>query len=682
MSSNSDGTSANDIFVQEATEILEQLETLLIELESDATKDLVDQIFRSMHTIKGSGDMFGFTALASFTHAFETAFDNVRNQRVAVTPDLIDVSLRARDHMTKLLTDGRANAANAGLQDDSTGVALLKQLEAAVGGQDTAPDQTGQNLTTAPGSGEAGEQQRLYRITFSPPANVFKNGARPESLTAELAQFGALQYRLCAERTPALEDMDAQDCTCTWHIRLQTTEPPDALRDVFIFFDESDIEMIEEPVAPAPDAVDAQPEQSKHAKPDTPQETPPATQNDAPAGATADRSAGGATGSVRVQSYRLDELMDQLGELVIAQARLDQVSAMISDPTLSSIAEEIERLVTGLRDSTLSIRMLPIEGAFGRFRRVVRQLSNELGKEVDLVTEGGETELDKNVIDSLSEPLVHMIRNAIDHGLETADERIAAGKPRRGYVKLSARQAGGEVLISIQDDGRGINTERVRARALQAGMIAEGDELSDDDLNQLIFQPGFSTAPKLTSVSGRGVGMDAVQRAISDLRGSVHLRSDIGQGATVTLRLPMTLAIIDGLLVRVGGGCFVIPLASVNECVELNPQDNASSSGRTLMRIRDDLVPFLDLNAFFGSEPTFGNHRRVVVVNAEEKRVGLVVDDVLGQHQTVIKSLSAFHRDVEGLSGGTILGDGTVALILDAPALIKAASRSEHRQAA
>ncbi len=316
---------------------------------------------------------------------------------------------------------------------------------------------------------------------------------------------------------------------------------------------------------------------------------------------------------------------------------------------------------------------MPIEAVFGKFRRVVRDLSAELTKDVALITEGGETEIDKNVIDRLSEPLVHMIRNSMDHGLEDADSRRAAGKPARGTVRLSARQEGGEVLIAIEDDGAGLDAEAIRAKAVERGLLPPDAQPTTTELHQLIFAPGFSTAKALSSVSGRGVGMDAVRSTVDALRGSVEVMSHPGRGSRVTLRLPVTLAIIDGLLVRLGEAVFVIPLSVVEECVEMEVAERRRESGRTILQIREHLVPFLDLDDVFSRPPSTEPRRRVVIVQADGARIGLVVDDILGQNQTVIKTLSVYHRDVQGFAGATILGDGGVALIIDVAMLARRA---------
>jgi two-component system chemotaxis sensor kinase CheA len=391
------------------------------------------------------------------------------------------------------------------------------------------------------------------------------------------------------------------------------------------------------------------------------------------------RSAKRVNDTVRVPAERLDELMDRVGELVIAQSRLKQVAAASNDAAVKSVAEEIERLSLELRDTTMGVRMLPISSLFGRFRRLVHDLARDLGKKIDLVTIGEETELDKTVIERLNDPLIHLIRNAIDHGLEDPDGRAAAGKPAQGRITLTAEHVGAEVLVSITDDGRGLDRTRIRARAEENGLVVPGAKLSDNELFQVIFQPGFSTAHEVTNLSGRGVGMDVVKRTIDGLRGKIDIASRPGRGSTMTLRLPLTLAIIDGLLVRVGRGRYVIPLSAVEECVELSTEEDARSRGRSFLNIRGDLVPFLRLRELFNASAAADRYQKVVVVSAGELRVGLVVDQVIGDHQTVIKSMSKLHANVEIFSGATILGDGTIALILDIGHLVEHGQQQEER---
>jgi two-component system chemotaxis sensor kinase CheA len=384
-----------------------------------------------------------------------------------------------------------------------------------------------------------------------------------------------------------------------------------------------------------------------------------------------------ATEIVRVPAERLDELMDRVGELVIAQSRLSQLAGASSDIALRAVSEDIERLSGELRDTMMVLRMVPVTQLFGRFRRLVHDLAHETHKTIELVTEGETTEVDKSVIERLADPLVHLVRNSCDHGLETPEERLAAGKPASGRIVLSARQAGGEVKIMIRDDGRGIDRDRVRAKAESSGIIAPNAVLSDQELLQLIFQPGFSTAQNVTNLSGRGVGMDVVKRTIDALRGTINVVSNPGKGSDISLNIPLTLAIIDGLLVRVGSGRYVIPLSAVEECLELSLEEDMRSRGRSFISLRDSLVPFIRLRDLFRTGTKPDPFQKVVVISTGSERVGLVVDQIIGDHQTVIKSMSKLHHDIATFSGATILGDGSVALILDVAHLVTEGQQQE-----
>jgi two-component system chemotaxis sensor kinase CheA len=659
-------------FVEEAREQIEGLEAQLLDLESGATPEAVDAVFRVLHTIKGSGAMFGFNELARFTHHFEEAFDRVREGRASVDPRLINLSLRARDHMRALLELGGDGAEAAALAETPEVRGLIEELVALVGGAAAPAPQDGPQAdeTALPG------QERVWQIMFRPAPSALRNGMRPDLLLAELAGLGRiLSSTVDTSGVPDLAEIDPTRSYLGWTIRIATAEPRSALDAVFIFADDADLTITEKEDAAPPAGGQA----AAGTAPGTVAgglvaPSPPAAPD------RSVRAAETVGETIRVPASRLDEIVDQLGELVIAHARLQGMAERLGDADLDALAEEMGRLVSGLRDATLAIRMLPIETVFGKFRRVVRDLSAELGKDVALVTEGGETEIDKNVIDRLSEPLVHMIRNSVDHGIEPVERRLAAGKPAQGTVRLSARQEGGEVLIAISDDGGGLDTAAIRAKAAARGLIAADSTPTESELHQLIFAPGFSTAGTVSKVSGRGVGMDAVKSAIEALRGTVELGSTLGAGTRITLRLPVSLAIIDGLLVRLGGDTFVIPLASVEECVELADTERRRESGRTMLQIREHLVPWLDLDHVFHRRPSGVSRRRLVVVRSEGLRLGLVVDDIVGQHQTVIKTFSAYHRGVEGLSGATILGDGAVALIIDVASLARCALSAARSQ--
>jgi len=386
--------------------------------------------------------------------------------------------------------------------------------------------------------------------------------------------------------------------------------------------------------------------------------------------------------SVRVPAGKLDTLIDMVGEMVTVQARLSQtVAGLARTPegaALAAVAEEIERLTAGLRDETMSLRMLPIGSTFSRFRRLVRDLSAELGKEVELVTDGAETELDKTVIERLNDPLVHLIRNSIDHGIEPPAVRRAAGKPAAGRIHLSAAHSGASVLIRIRDDGAGLDAEKIRARAVERGLAAPDAELPESEVFSFIFAPGFSTAREVTSVSGRGVGMDVVKKAVESLRGTIEVQSRKGEGTEIVLKLPLTLAIIEALLTRVAGEHFVLSLASVEECIPLTREDVARVRGRRIVNVRGAVVPYLSLREHFrlGGEPP--EIQQVVVTDMDGHRIGFAVDAVIGEHQTVIKPLGRVYRNIEGISGATILGDGSVALILDLYALARRAELEER----
>lgn len=669
---------ATETFILETNDGLEELEAKLLALESAPTKDLIDDTFRILHTIKGSGSMFGFGPLARFTHQFETAFDLVREGKLDMSRTLIDTALAARDYMAQLLEANSDDDQIAVLEASETGLALTAAITALIDQGEGASEARTESATDNSAPAVADQARRVVNISFRPDPEALRNGMRPDLLLGELSELGTLTGTYDLSHVPKLEDLEPTTNHLGWNLKLDTAASLSELQTVFIFADDAELSMTDEPIA-----ADAKAESAPKLSPDTESAgavpTKTATDGSQPEAAN---QVSVHSDTVRVPSGRLDDVMDQLGELVIAQARLERLAEQSSDQALATIAEEIERLVTNLRDSSLSMRMLPIVNVFGKFRRVVRSLSAELGKEVDLETFGGETELDKSVIDSLTEPLVHMIRNSMDHGIESAEERVAKGKPARGKVILGARQSGGEVLITVRDDGRGLNTEAIRERAIERGLISADAPTPDADLHRMIFEPAFSTAKEVSSVSGRGVGMDAVQKVVTNLRGSIDVVTREGAGSEVTLKLPVTLAIIDGLLVRVGNGVFVLPLSSVSECVELSQVERQRRSGRTLLQIRDDLVPFLNLDELFSFPPSEEETRRVVIVSSEGKRIGLVVDDTLGQHQTVIKTFSAFHRNIKGLAGSTILGDGRVALIIDVNALIKGAQTAVNSAAA
>ena len=680
-------------FYEEAGDLLPELESALLELEeTPGDSELVNRVFRALHTIKGSGAMFGFDAVADFTHEVETVFDMVRNGDLQVTTHLLDLTLQAKDHIQRLLYD-----------PDSIDTDRAQQLLDGFGRFAPARETSTRAQDGSPKTGTSnGSTEMIYRIRFKPGANIFATGTDPLNLIDELAELGRAHVIAHTDDIPMLSDLDPESCNLWWDVILTTSQGKDAIRDVFIFVeDESEIviQVIDEGEALGDEELATRrlgeilvergdlSHSELHQvlisqKPlgamlserglVSDQEVHSAlVEQSAVREARQERKQQDAVSSIRVSAAKLDQLVDLVGELVIAQARLSQTVGGLENQELNSISEEIERLSDELRDSTLGIRMLPIGSTFSRFRRVVRDLSSDLGKEIELETEGADTELDKTVIERLGDPLVHLLRNAIDHGIEAPGERERAGKPRQGKVTLSAMHSGGNVLICITDDGQGMDLDRLRQKAVERGIISDGADLSDKEVTNLIFAPGFSTASKVTDVSGRGVGMDVVRSNIESLRGSVEIESQPGQGCTVRVKLPLTLAIIDGLQVQVGEDFFVLPLHVVEECIERKREESDESRGQEFVQLRGEIVPFVRLRQWFMSNGVRPDIEQIVVVSSEGKRVGLVVDEVIGQFQTVIKSLSKVYRDVEGISGATIRGDGSMALIIDTDQLIQ-----------
>ncbi|TAJ72509.1 MAG: chemotaxis protein CheA [Phenylobacterium sp.] len=642
-----------EIFRLEARELLEAIEQGLLDLaDRQDDRDLVDAVFRSLHTLKGSGAMFGMDALAAFTHHCETAFDRVRKGLAPATPELITCVLNARDHM-RALVDGDP--------DPAVGDALLAELHRVL--------ESGAAPAAAPVPATS------WRVRFSLPVDAMANGTNPLGLLAELRELGDCRIVASTEAVPPIDELNPTDCHLAWDVTLAGPKVSrSSIEDVFLFVMDDMVLDIREG-----EAVEAFAEEPAAVEAAAPAAiAPPAVIPAAAEGKKAEETKK-PDSTLRVPAERLDELMDRVGELVIAQSRLKQIASSSQDMALRSVSEEVERLAGELRDTMMVVRMVPISNLFGRFRRLIHDLQRDTGKSIELITQGETTELDKTIIERLADPLIHVIRNAADHGLETPEQRAAAGKPAMGKLTLSARHSGAEVVITVSDDGRGIDRERVRAKAEQNGLVAPGATLSDAELLQMIFAPGFSTAATVTNLSGRGVGMDVVKRTIESLRGAIDISSTPGQGSEVSLRIPLTLAIIEGLLVRVGAGRYVIPLGAVEECVELSHEQDVRSSGRSLISLRDEFVPFLRLRELFRTTAEAGPHQKVVVVSTGEARVGLVVDQIIGDHQTVIKSLSKLHADVETFSGATILGDGGVALILDVPHLVEAGQRLEKQ---
>ena len=676
-------------FKEESYDILAELESLLLELEENPQNAaLIDRVFGAMHTIKGSGAMFGFDAVSEFTHEIETVLDMVRDGILPVTSGLIRLTLSARDKILEMLDSGTQSL-------DEEARRIVEGFRGLMGGEE--PEKGVEPVAPAPGA----TQRSTFRILFKPKAEIFSSGTNPLLLLAELQGMGECTIVAQTDNIPLLAEYNPEACYVSWEIILTTSHDENALRDVFIFVEDSCQLAIEkifehdtaiecedyrrlgeillERGALTPEALQGILDQHKplgeqlvEAEILSREKVDAALCEQEHVRKVLQQERDKKVSSLRVDAARLDSLVDLVGELVTVQARLSQKSSGENDPELQLIAESVERLTEELRDNAMSIRMVPIGTLFTRFRRLVHDLAGELGKQVQMITEGAATELDKTVIDQLNEPLVHIIRNAIDHGIESPAARMALGKPPQGTIHLAAQHAGASVVISITDDGAGLDPEKLQAKAVEKGLIGPDEELSEEECHALILRPGFSTSTEVTGVSGRGVGMDVVKRSIDSLRGTIGITGGKNRGMTVSLRLPLTLAIIDGLLVSIGQDLFVIPLAVIDECVELTREEATRSRERSMMTFRGEVFPYVSLRHTLGIGGEPPEIEKVVLVTALGKKTGFSVDQVIGQHQTVIKTLSRVYGNVEGISGATILGDGTVALILDVNQLVKA----------
>lgn len=634
-------------FISEAQEQLASMEQLLLRLEDTPDdRDLLDALFRCAHTVKGSAGIFGLEPVVAFTHHVETLLDLLREGHVVLTPALSTLLLRCNDTIGHLVTQA----------DDTPGdcahrAALIAELQTYSGASTPAV------AAAAPALPAAAPGIRRWHIRARFGSDTFRNGMDPLAIVRYLDRLGTVAQAMCdTTAIPALDQIEPESCYLQVTLTLQTDAGRDAIEGAFSFVrDDCQLQIDAEPTATAIAATiaAAPPVTATTAPPAKPRETPPEDGR-----------------FIRVQADRLDTVINLLGELVIAGAGASLLSRQARNSPLVEVHQQITRLIEEIRNGTLQLRMVPIGETFARFRRVVRDTASELEKDVALEIVGGETELDKSVVERIADPLMHLVRNALDHGLETPAERIALGKPAQGRLTLSACHESGSILIRIDDDGRGVRRDKVLARAWERGLVERGTIPADADILKLLFAPGFSTAEAVTNLSGRGVGMDVVKRNIEALRGTVAIHSTEGAGSRIEIRLPLTLAIIDGFLVGVEGSKFIFPLDAVVEVIESRPTATPlDPRGRSVVELRGQVLPVLSLRKLYALDSPAPERSSVVVIQSGGQRYGVMVDQLLGQHQTVIKPLGRMFRSLRGMSGSSILGNGEVALIFDVASL-------------
>ena len=701
---NEEPNRGREVFREEAYELLAELENSLLELEmAPDNKDMMERAFRAMHTLKGSSSMFGFDAIANLTHEAETVYDLVRKGKMKVAKELMDLTFRITDQIRTILGEKD----DSGLKDNSAADDIIRSFQAFLSnaGLGVSHPPAGSEIQAkreSPISLECSQKDSgtevsgkkvTYRIHFRPYQDIFLKGFNPLPMLNEISKLGRCTLIAHADSIPDLEHIDPEMCYTCWDVILTTSEGINPIKDAFIFIEDNcELSITSLDKSGSFDSEEAH-KQLRNIileKGDLTEDiakdliakrqiinTPKSAVKEIHLTDNTQQETGSAKGnqlevsSIRVAAHKLDKLVNLVGELVTVQARLSQSATFSDDPEMLLIAEEIERLTDELRDSTMNIRLVPIVTIFNRFRRLVRDLSNELGKEVEFITEGGETELDKNVIEKLNDPLIHIIRNSIDHGIEHPDIRMNNAKKRTGILHLAAEYSGASVLIRIRDDGAGLDLQKIRRDAVENGLIKEESQLTERDIFSIIFSPGFSTSEEVTKVSGRGVGLDVVKRSIDALRGTVDIDSKRGTGTTITLKIPLTLAIIEGLLLKVGNNQYIVPLSAVEECIELRRGDMTNAYERHMIQVRGKIIPYIRLREFFYTDGNPPDIEQIVITEVNGKRIGLAVDHVIGEHQTVIKSLGRFYRDIDLVSGATILGDGKVAIILNIPKIIE-----------
>ncbi|WP_313928667.1 chemotaxis protein CheA [Pseudoxanthomonas sp.] len=646
-------------FFEESREGLEAMEAGLLSLEQgNRDGDLINSIFRAAHSIKGGSATFGFDAIAGMTHVLETLLDELRAGQRAVSPPAVDAMLASVDVLRALLAE-----AEHGTPADPAAVQAMKdRLNAVLSGQD-APTAAASPATAAVADAEPDG----WKIGFTPAPSLFMSGNDPLRILRELEHLGPLEIACRMERLPGFEQIDPLEAYLAWDLGLIGKVPRSAVDDVFAWVVddcELDIQPMQRTAVPVEAvAVAAQPVAAVAA-----------SGAQAPAAAATPAANDAAETSIRVSVDKIDGLINLVGELVITQAMLKQVSGLLDQAQCERLfagLDLLERNTRDLQEAVIGVRMLPVDAVFRRFPRLVRDLSARLGKQVRLRTIGEGTELDKGLIERIADPLVHLVRNSIDHGLEMPDVRAQAGKDETGTITLAASHQGGHIVIEVSDDGRGLNRDRILAKAAERG-LAVPENPTDAQVWDLIFQPGFSTAEAVTDLSGRGVGMDVVRRNIQALGGEVQLESAAGHGTRVVIRLPLTLAILDGMAVSVGDETLILPLTYVLEALQPKDEDvrTVAGDGRVL-RVRGEYLPIVALNEYY----RYGDHRNadqlVVVVEADGQKLALEVDELIGQQQVVVKNLENNYRRIDGISGATILGDGRVALIVDVGGLVR-----------
>lgn len=664
--------SLQQIFVQEATELLSELEEVLLTFERDLSdKESIERIFRVMHTLKGSSAMFGYASVNDFTHELEFIYDALREGTLEATAEILELTLASVDHLKVLIGDLESPDESL----EASQAALLEKIKKYNSGQEEK-----ENLPVALDQ-ESKDTQSIYYIWFKPHNDLLKNGSNPLYLLEDLLELGEGLVLPVINDLPDFEELEVSNCYTSFEVILQTSQSLSEIEDVFLFVEdvaEIKVELLVEDDKPMTDVIQelqneaglSSPLGYEHILEVLGREERKVTSSlNTEVRSNSSSESKNSINSIRVPSIKLDTLMNQISELITTQARLSMLVDGLDVAELGAITESMTKITRQLRDNAFSICLIPIDTLVIRFQRLVRDLAKGLNKNIELVTEGTDTELDKSIIEKLSDPLLHLMRNCIDHGIESSDVRMQQGKKEMGTIRIEAYNSGTNVVIKLSDDGAGIDLEKVRQRAIDKQIIDNGTELTEQEIYQLLFKSGFSTAVELSDISGRGVGMDVVKRGIEDLQGDIFIESEKGKGTSFTIRLPLTLSIIDGLLVEIGENTYVIPLHLVDKCYEI-PAALLTDVSQQLV-LDGERIPVFHLREALRCANQSPEFNQIIKMKFQNEEVGLSVDKIIGEHQVVLKPLGHMYREQEEFSAATILGDGTVALVFDVNKLLK-----------
>ncbi len=712
-----------ELFAEDTQEQLQFMESALLDaVEEGVDDEKIGAIFRAMHTIKGTAGMFGFDDVVSFTHVAENLLDEVRKGNAQMTPDLLGLMLKSKDHVDAL-AQLSINEEEITAEITAVGEGLLGELRGMMPGaeptikekveeaqkvmnekvEEKAQDAVEEELSLPAPTGE----EAMWHVSLRLKEDFFTTGMSVLSIFNFFNEMGEILMNVpVLSNVPILKELNPQKSYMGFEILFQSASTKEEIEEIFEFV-EDDVDLVifkqedtaslgklvekrgaenlqtllieegvyEEEVFAAkvleqPIMIEEKPAEVAEVTEPIKAIAPTPSVKKEPEKVLKKKKAAPKTSSLRVDSNKIDILINQMSEMVIANARINEISEKSDNMELEESANLLNELLEQVRDGIMDIRMMQVGDSFAKFRRIVGDTAKKIGKDIDFVITGGETELDKTVIEKISDPLVHMLRNSVDHGVETPEQRVAAGKAGKGRIDLRAYPDAGTIVIEIEDNGNGINKEKVLEKAIDAGIVPATHNLSDKEIYELIFAAGLSTADQVSDISGRGVGMDVVKRNIEDLRGTLDIDSTPGKGSKITIRLPLTLAIIDGFLVQVGDTKYVIPLDMIQECIELDDEAKNSMNGNQFINLRGEILPLLNVHEYFSEAVYEGGRENVLIVKYADKVVGLKVDELYGEHQTVIKPLGETFQQVPGISGGSILGSGEVSLIVDVPSLI------------